>query len=624
MDTLISVIGCMLIFISIVGYSLWIHKRLDISLYIVPIWSIAVISLCIYFSGFLGWMLIVSYLLFVIGIGLFVYQCLHLHKIYWDDYPLLIIVICFLFIFIVFMILTFTTKMIHYDNYSHWMLVVKELLITDHFITADNLMIEFTNYPLGSASFIYYVCKIAGHAQGVMLYAQSLVIFSCFLAMFSIIKEKKRLLLMAFLAAGLCILSYFNLTVRINNLLVDFLLPIIALAAVSASYCYRNEADKALLANFPLLALLTIIKSTGIIYVVIALVYLGYIVFKNTWKNARIQDEGKIKMLVTTFVKLIIGCVFIFIPYLSWQNYVADEFSQVENKFELTSDKLSSVYAGKTIEDVYEIIELYKTTLLDVHQRATQGIIFYHVVVLAACSAAYVLFKKKWKLYKLLLWLDLVLVAYFIGILLMYIYSMPLDEAIYLAGYERYASSIVIFFAGALTIGATCDLEASFHYRLDEVEKYKAFKSITTKKMYNIGTTICLMFIYLMMSSELNGIQYNNEIYTDSFVALTEEIVGDSWQEVDLNRYLIYVSDNDAQLTSYYAQYVTRYYLRSPYVDGICMFYEDNMLNLLSQYDYLIVFEIDDDLVSLMKKYFDISISTGIYKIEDLLENIEG
>src|SRR5699024_372283 len=110
---------------------------------------------------------------------------------------------------------------IHYDNFSHWSIVLKLMLSTDSFPTLDSQLIDFKNYPLGVSAFLYYICLFAGNSESIMLIAQGLLIFSCFYAMFGIISEKKRFLLYAFLGLGLSFLSLFNITIRINNLLVD-------------------------------------------------------------------------------------------------------------------------------------------------------------------------------------------------------------------------------------------------------------------------------------------------------------------------------------------------------------------------------------------------------------------
>lgn len=61
--------------------------------------------------------------------------------------------------------------------------------------------------------------------------------------------------------------------------------------------------------------------------------------------------------------------------------------------------------------------------------------------------------------------------------------------------------------------------------------------------------------------------------------------------------------------------YVGKYFLYAPYVDGIMLFYEDNMDNLLSGYDYLVVVETDLNAKYLLKKHYGIDMQQGIYKI---------
>ena len=147
---------------------------------------------------------------------------------------------------------------------------------TNAFPIASSALIDFKNYPLGVSSFVYYVSRFIGQWEPVMLCAQGLLIFGCFYAIFGIISEKKRFLLYAFLGLGCATLSLFNLTIRINNLLVDFLLPVLTLAVFAIAHQYRTDAKRALLTALPLLALLTITKNTGILFAALGMAFLVY------------------------------------------------------------------------------------------------------------------------------------------------------------------------------------------------------------------------------------------------------------------------------------------------------------------------------------------------------------
>lgn len=48
---------------------------------------------------------------------------------------------------------------------------------------AETTMIPFRDYPPGVSLIIYYICRYAGHSQGMMLLAQNGVLFACFFAL---------------------------------------------------------------------------------------------------------------------------------------------------------------------------------------------------------------------------------------------------------------------------------------------------------------------------------------------------------------------------------------------------------------------------------------------------------
>ena len=68
-------------------------------------------------------------------------------------------------------------------------------------------------------------------------------------------------------------------------------------------------------------------------------------------------------------------------------------------------------------------------------------------------------------------------------------------------------------------------------------------------------------------------------------------------------------------MTSYYFHYVSRYYMYAPNLDAICDFYEDNMDNLLREYDVLAVIESDRREKRLLEKHYGVDGSVGFYKI---------
>ncbi|WP_419890535.1 hypothetical protein [Paenibacillus xylanexedens] len=598
------VMGVLLI-ISFLGYMQFVRKALSLRWEFIPVFVFSSIACFVFLSGLAGQLFTGSLVILIAGLLLYG-GMLFLRLRQGASLRLSFSIFQFSFLAgtFVFLLVLFQNQLTHYDNFSHWAIVLKQMLSTDAFPTPDSNLIDFKNYPLGTSSFIYYVCRFMGHSQSVMLLAQGLLIFSCFYAMFGIVSEKKRFLLYAFLGLGLSTLSFFNLTIRITNLLVDFLLPIYALAILAVIYQYRNEIKKACIVVLPLAGLLTIIKSTGIIFAAIGLIFLVY-----SWLKHKQKFSWKTALAV---VGTICGAL---IPYFGWSWRMATVFQGIDNKFDVAT---SGIQAGKTPEQMQEILWTFLMASTDLTTRPVIGIVIFQLIAIAASVFAIVVLKKKWNLWKALIALDVVLLLYYAGILALYLFSMPLDEAIVLAGFERYASSIVVLFAGGLVLCAAIDLERSFHYRIGEMPDYQSFKTVKTKGHYQKGIIGCMAVAATILLSEYNGIVSIAQSYDTTLPYKIHAVTGDRWYsggQEDNNRYLFYASDRDQQVTNYYMQYVGKYFLYAPHVDGIVLFYEDNMDNLLSGYDYLVVVETDLNAKWLLKKHYGIDMQEGIYKI---------
>jgi len=608
MQIMLQILTGTLLVISTLGYILFVSRILLLRMEFAPLVAISSIGYIVFLGGLAGQLLTLSFVVLIVGLLFFsIFVFMWIQKKVKLHFSISMFHISFLLGSLFFLLLLFQTKLTHYDNFSHWAIVLKVMLSTDAFPTAASDIIDFKNYPLGVSSFIYYVCLFAGHSQSMMLVAQGLLIFTCFYAMFGIISEKRRFLLYAFLGLGLSILSYFNLTIRITNLLVDFLLPIFTLAIFAIIYCYRDNIKTACVAVLPLAGLLTVMKSTGIIFVAIGLIFLIYTWIKH-WSKPVWKD-------ILFIVGLIIGTL---LPYFGWNWRVATVFRGLDNKFDLSATNLDMMKAGKTPEQIQDIISLFFSYSTDLMTRPAMGIVIFQLIAIAASIVAFVVFKKKWNLWKALIALDIVLLMYYAGILAMYLFSMPLEEAIWLAGFERYASSIVVLFVGGLVLCAVVDLERSFHYKIGEVPDYRAFKSVQMKGYYQKGTMICTAIAVTLLLSEYNGMQSIIKSYDTMLPYKVQAVTGDRWYnkgEEDKSRYLFYGSDANEQVTNYYMQYVGKYYLYAQNVDGIVLFYEDNMDNLLSGYDYLVVVESDYDGKRLLKKHYDVDMQEGIYKI---------
>ncbi len=629
MNFLFALLGWCLLALTLCGYTYVLYRYCKVDVYFAPIVVLSSIALLIYGAGMLGIMLPMCGVITVVGAGYGCYAAYQLVKTPPSIFSFTFTHIGFFLGCFIFAAQLFNTSLEHYDNFTHWAVVVKEMLIENALPTVQSTRVEFYNYPLGTASLIYYVCRVVNTNESTMLLAQALLIFACFYAMFGIIAQRRRFLLAVIIAAGGAILTYFNVSIRMNTLLVDFLLPMLCLAAISCIHRYRKWLWYQLCLVTPILGFLMIVKSTGVLFAAVAFVYLLYTIVKYRDVNtvcARVFPEDgwqqRCKKRAMLYLPSLLAIGVSFVPLLLWNWHQAVHFAGVENKFETSTDVLAST--DKTTQEIAAIVQLFFETLTDLSLRPTIGLVAFNALGVVACIVGCCVLKKKWYIGKVLLLCDLLVVGYYAGILVMYIYSMPMDEAIYLAGFERYASSIIILFGGIILLCLTLDIEKSFRYRVGKTgDTSHAFASITTKGIYNKAVIGCALVCFLILSSEYNGVKYYNEtMYTTSAPTIFREEIGDNWGEMTDDTYLLYAPDTEGQVTSYYIYYVGRYYLRSNNVEVVCSFYEDNLLNLLSQYDHLVIVQSDDAEIELLNSYFDITGEPGIYDTQVLLDSV--
>ena len=602
-----------LLFLSFPGYFFVVYRFGKVRKWFVPVVSMSGIGLVLFWGGLLNCLALTADLLLLGGVaGFAVFLVFFIRgKIHLPEGSLC--GFCFVLGTMAFALLSLNLKMIHYDNFSHWALIVKYLLSADRFPGADSILIPFRDYPPGSSLFIYYVCRFAGHSQGMMILAQNSLIFACFYAVFGIVKERRRFLLYSFLGMGCAVLSYLNLTIRINNLLVDFLLPLLAMASLAVSWRYREEPERLCLLQIILLGYTGIVKSTGIFFAGTVAAYALWILFRTERQNARkicggkpgenvkLHSRRKLFRDMRCRMRVILWGALMTagsaLPVLAWQHHLNTDLAGFEGKFGqwLTAgaQQAAGDYGAPVGRELYgQVTEAFLKAAFDPSGRALQ--IIFLSLILAAGAVLYARFrmKKKWRLGWILVSGIAVTVLYYAGMLYLYLFSMPAEEALRLAGFERYACSAAVLFAGSLIMGTTVDLEQSFAVDIDERGAYRAYSSPGAKRRYQwavLGTVILgINFLY----SEFNGLRSIRAGYETSLPGQVERIAGDHWYEngeTDTRKYLIVAPDENGQVSSGEVRYVCRYFLWAPDVYVTSSLSADGMKQAEAKYDRIIV-----------------------------------
>lgn len=564
---------------SMWGWLFIVYRKGKIPILFVPVVTAVGISLFLYAGALTGMLNPSSWL--VVGAGLLGFSFFIKNVAEKNvSFPApTLFSVCFGSGILIFTVLTLGFRFEHYDNFSHWAMIVKSMLITDQLPDAGNQLVTFKNYPPGCAVFIYYVCKFLGNAQGVMLLAQNSILFSCFLAVFGIIKEKQRFLLYSFLGMGCSLLSYLNLTIRINNLLVDFLLPLLAMAAIAFVYQSRDSLWKTSLCTALILGFTCIVKNTGIVFA-------GFVLAYYIW------NIGK-KKGIAAWIKAVTVCMTVclaLIPYVVWNLYVRCRFSGIEQKFQLAFRKQESLAVSK--EQYGQITEEFVKAAFSTSNRAILAFFLCNIAAVLAVLFVRIFLKKQWKLGRVLIVVDLMTIVYHIGILGLYLFSMPEEEAVRLAGFDRYACSIMVLAAGLLFMQATIDMEHSFAVRIEGNGTYRAFSSPAAKRRYQYMVLATMMIGVNFLYSEINGLLYIQSNYSQSLAGRMETLAGDRWQEEeDQRKYLVAASDREGQVSNGEVFYVSRYFLNAPNVEVTKRLDAGNMDEIKKEYDVLIILD---------------------------------
>ncbi|EDP67444.1 hypothetical protein CAT7_10525 [Carnobacterium sp. AT7] len=611
---IIIVLRFFLFCLSTYGYRIYIERKFGypskLSLIVVFCANIIVL----YIASLLGFLSGTAIAMFLIGLLLF---SVNLFRDKNDSkirlFSLDLTRIWMIGYFLIFSVILLQSSLVHYDNFSHWAVIVKYLITEASLPTATTGIISFTSYPIGSSLFVYYVTLIVGYHEGVMLLGQFMLIMAALYSLFSVIRDSSRTLMTSSLFLTIALFNYFNIAIRMNNLLVDFILPLLALAAVSGIYVLRKNFLLSSIHTILLLSVLAIVKNSGLFFVVIVLIYYLYTSIKNFNK-----EQSKIILLVVGTGSTV---MFSISTFILWEVHVKNTFTEEVSKHSVNISSYQDIFAEKTNEITTQIIHTFTSTVIDWHSLSTQGIIFVNVIFIGAYLIIRVGFKRKNSLIKMLFLTDAIVILYYIGILGMFLFSMPIEEALVLAGFERYASSMVIFSLGILSITLVQEMDSLLYEQTIAMRNHRSYKSIKTKKYYQYSSILLLFFSTGLILSESNGMMFSNKNYENEIPYLIKNITGDN-QVLNNASYLIVSADKES-IDSYYTQYVGKYYLYSNQVDAIENFIisDEEFISTLSNYDYIVVIDEHYTFNALAKKILNINIKQQVYSSEELLAN---
>lgn len=432
-------------------------------------------------------------------------------------------------------------KLYGYDDFSHWGLVAREILLLDRLPNFNDSLISFQSYPTGTAGFIYFIGKIIGFSEGGMLFAQSIILVSGIIPLFSFITSKKRISYFIILLFSIYLFLGNN---GITTLYVDTVLTSTALAITSIIIYYYLEG-KTSSAMIPLVignTFLIITKNSGLLFSIITSVL--FLFFKE-----------KEQSLVKSFKKNIIIVVPFFFKIL-WDKHVELVFTAGNiSKHSLSINNFKTVLGDKSIDDIIFISKSLFRRSVDISKIDVKIILYICIFLLVILIVKYFKqqqnksIKENFVEKKFFFSIIGLYIIYQIGLLLTYIFSMPTNEALYLASYERYNVTLTTYLLGIFII-----------YFFEEI-LFHFSKNIFFNILLTFTTLVVLTFSVISTQGNINHLFDSNK-FEDTPRGKLEKIICNNSLNTEDKLY-IYVSDYTEEYARHFLSYQFRYALRN-------------------------------------------------------------
>ena len=593
-----------LTFLSFIGYGMFVRYKFNIAPAAIPIFLFSSTVVVLFIAGILNLLQSAAYVIFVAGLLLFVYSIFTYVKKGLRFSELLTPSTVFFFAFCaVAVFLLEDSLFLHYDNFSHWAMIVKELFLSNS-LPDDSSVITYKNYPPGAALFVYYIVTITGFSESMALIAQAILIGGALTTILLFSSWKKPFSIIGFLFVPFTLLLVESPS--FYTLLVDSLLAYIAIAIVFIAYYYRNQWLLMTIVTMPVSSLLILTKDSGKIFFAFCIIWIISLLISNL-KHETFGAREKMQNIGYTIAYTI--CIPLFINLL-WSRYIEKAYSSdyADNKFAITNDTLSEV--KKSPEFVQSLLPNLLEASFDFSSNVFQAMVLVNVI--AVFSIVVITWANRrfaTSLFLITLFVNLFYLLYTGLLYVLYLYLMPEVEAVYLAGFSRYQSSAAIFFIGILMTFVLYEW---------------ANKSVLLKSTWlpkSIGVLLSILLIFPLIGHAEDLFKHENEAAQSRFKAVellsqlrTEEKISENTPIT-----LIYdIGKSDRGFLRHVMNYERM--SRNTTTFTFCHSEEDRekIASALENSSYLMILEIDSEMKQCIAEYSEIdNIESGNYKIED-------
>ncbi|WP_057880460.1 ABC transporter permease [Companilactobacillus kimchiensis] len=611
-----AILGLFFFGLSLIGYSATL-RLLHVNPYFTWITAILVQIMLMYFFAMLNLLRFGIWGVTILGVILLIARLIlgYLGKVSIHHEGMHLFDAWMIFLGTVMALVLLHSPLIHYDNFSHWATIVKFLTFTGHLPGAQDTIISFTSYPPATALFITQFVTFTGFHEGNMLVAQFILIWAASYTIFATLRDRSRGLNSMLLCLTIAISYVFNINIRLNNLLVDYVLAIITVAALVGIFIYRSR-PKMLTAHVALFSgSLLLIKNSAAFFVIVIACYYLYTLIKQSvpqrWFKRTLKILGQ---FLGTFLLAAL-------PFIWWEIHVHMTFSS--SKHEINAAAYHSQLAHDGLQGFISIGQAFLHQIFNLGSLSTQGFLVLNIGLIIAWAVIKYVCHYPNQLLKLLGWLDLITLLYYFSLLGMYVLSMPFAEAITLDGFERYMSTVVVL---NLFIGVMClvyIIDETYYEQNLAKRSPRNFRSIWTKNGYQLATFLVMFFAVIMMYSEINGTTFTNNYNRRTMPVMLTKVARPWTKQNDVK--ILIVDPQKVEVTTYYTGFLANYYFFTNNATGQATFSKSkiNFRKDIDQYQYIVIPKYDKSFTKGMHKYYHQHIRTGFYRVHtDHLQKI--
>jgi len=531
------IFGVILFWLSNLGFLFFIKKRTKLPYELILPILFSIIGILMFLAGILNIMKEMAIIICLMGLfslGWFIWK-----KEIKVEKKLYINMIIMLVVLIYITFICSEMRLLHYDNFTHWGLIVKNMFLRDGLPNFENSVIGFRTYQPGSACFIYYFGFLVGKNEGAMVIGQNYLLVAYFFSLLLFTDSKKQGNIINYLLKVIVVVAYLFVmfgNIEFYNLLVDTLIAVMSVCCFVIFYYFRNDLKKAFIYTLPISIYLFLVKNTGIVLVGFNCLILLLLGIKNK------------KFKKSFLYALLTGVITVSFFYI-WSKHVTYAYgvNSLYSKHSLSAYNIVAELRNKGMDGIFDFCVLYLEHFIDLFNNLPNQ--FMIVINLLLLLSIFIYKKNRKELVSTLVLCDVIYLMYYVILGGMYLLSMPWDEASYLAGFNRYMLTIVFVVIGIVLIKL-----------FDVIKQYKSKRKSVSFCLVVIILCLGYNFVYGIDSYAL---LYGKQNYEQTTAYVFDEILNDDMYVASSNDFYYIYAPDTSKGDSGYLKNLSKYKLNT-------------------------------------------------------------